>query len=109
MPRAWCLGGCLVFLPRSRWLNPNRGAADLAKQLPNPVADLVGVPLQHNFDFGVGRDDGFRDARNVRCYQDDALPGGGDQFDSGDTTQSFFLCPKEPFPWTDGFPRGKKP
>ena len=27
---------------------------DLAKQTQNPVADLISIPLQNNFNFGVG-------------------------------------------------------
>lgn len=33
---------------------PKHDAAELAKQLSNPVASLVSVPFQSNWDFGVG-------------------------------------------------------
>lgn len=69
----------------------------LAKQLQNPVADLISVPLQSNLDFGGGYDDdAFRYVLNIQpvipiplggdwnlisrtilpvVYQDDVVPG----------------------------------
>jgi hypothetical protein len=42
-------------------------AAELAKKLANPVASLISVPLQSNFDFRLGRsDDGWRYTLNIQ-------------------------------------------
>lgn len=92
-------------------------AADLAKQLQNPVASLISVPFQNNFEFGLGpNDDGFKYTLNFQpvvpislgkdfnlivrtivpfIYQDDVIRDSS-QSGLGDTTQSFFFSPKKP-------------
>ena len=40
---------------------PADDATELTKKLSNPVADLISVPFQNNFDFGAGpKGDGFQ-------------------------------------------------
>lgn len=91
-------------------------ADELAKKLSNPIASLTSVPMQFNYDDGVGAaDDGERYFVNVQpvipmsigenwnlisrtivpiVYQDDIFPGAGSQFGFGDTVQSLFFSPK---------------
>lgn len=40
--------------------------ADLAQKLSNPVADLISVPIQSNYDFGIGPGDGTRWTTNIQ-------------------------------------------
>lgn len=92
-------------------------AAELAKKLSNPVAALISVPFQNNFEFDGGPNgDGFRYQLNIQpvvpislntnwnvisrtilpfISQQDMV-GTGSESGLGDTTQSFFFSPKEP-------------
>lgn len=39
---------------------------ELVKQLSNPIASLISVPFQNNFDFGLGAGEGWRYALNFQ-------------------------------------------
>lgn len=94
---------------------PNADADELAKALSNPVAALISVPIQYNYDETWGGD-GYRHQVNLQpvipisisedwnlisrtilpvVYQKDVVPGT-DQAGIGDITQSLFFSPKEP-------------
>lgn len=93
--------------------------AELAKKLSNPVASLISVPIQNNFDFGGGpADHGFQYKVNLQpvipialnddwvmisrtimpyVYQHDRI-GNTSQSGLADTTESLFFSPKNPGP-----------
>jgi len=92
--------------------------AELAQELSNPLADLMSIPIQMNYDGDIGPvDDGWKLQTNVQpvipfdltgewnlisrtilpvVYQEDILPGAGSQFGLGDTSVSLFFSPKKP-------------
>ncbi len=88
----------------------------LALMLANPVANLMSFPLQNNWDYNIGSQEATRYTlnfqpvipfslndnytvitRTIIPYIDlqEPEPGFGDHSGLGDTTQSFFLSPKE--------------
>ena len=93
-------------------------AAELAKQLANPVSALISVPLQFNYDSDIGPDDdGERWTLNIQpvipielnqdwnlisrtilplVEQKDIFPGAGSQSGNGDIVQSLFFSPAKP-------------
>lgn len=93
-------------------------AAELAKKLSNPVAALISVPFQLNYDQDIGTaEEGERLTLNIQpvipvsistdwnlisrtilplTYQNDIFPGGGSQSGTGDIVQSVFFSPKAP-------------
>ena len=97
---------------------PDSEEERLAKRLSNPVAALISVPFQFNYDSDIGpADDGERVTLNIQpvipitlnndwnvisrtivpvIWQDDIFPGAGDQFGIGDVLQSFFFSPSAP-------------
>jgi hypothetical protein len=118
------LGAALAFPALAQdTVTGTRGAAavsqeSLAKDLANPVAALISVPFQLNYDQDIGAArGGDRWQLNIQpvlpvelnpewnlisrtilpvIWQDDIYPGAGSQSGIGDIVQSVFFSPKAP-------------
>jgi len=91
--------------------------AELAKKLQNPIAALISLPLQSNWDFGRGPENAMRYTLNVQpvipvsisndwnvivrqivpvIHAEAPVKGLDDSTGLGDIVQSFFFSPKAP-------------
>jgi hypothetical protein len=100
-------------------------ASELAKKTQNPVADLISVPFQNNFNFGVGPGNDLQYVLNIQpvipvrinaewnlitrtiapvIHQPEMTPGAGSTTGLGDINTSLFLSPAKPgkFIWGVG-------
>jgi hypothetical protein len=97
---------------------PANDAQALAKKLANPIASLISLPFQTNFDGKIGpTQEGSKITTNIQpvvpisltpdinlisrtivpvVWQEDIVHGAGTQFGLGDTVQSAFLSPAQP-------------
>jgi hypothetical protein len=115
---ACAVAACIVPPVAAQSASDDEG---LARQLANPVASLISIPFQSNWDRRIGPDgEGRRYTMNLQpvvpfdlgpdwnlitrlivpvVSQHDVFPGAGGQSGLGDTVASLFLSPKRP---TDG-------
>ena len=119
----------IVAVPAAPALAQSSGdETELAKKTQNPVADLISVPFQSNFNFGVGSKDATVYVLNVQpviplhlnadwnlitrtivpiINQPSLFPGpdsiSGSAFGLGDINPSLFLS-QVMGPWSDGTP-----
>jgi hypothetical protein len=106
-----------LFVCNAAW--SQESSQDLAKKLSNPIASMISVPFQFNYDSGYGPNNGQRAYVNVQpvipfslnsdwnlitrtivpvIWQNDVAGASGDQFGLGDISESLFFSPAQPTP-----------
>jgi hypothetical protein len=100
-----------------------RTEGDLAKKTQNPVSDLISLPFQNNFNFGVGPGNGLQWVLNIQpvapvpisekwnlinrpiiplICQPELSTGAGSEFGLGDIQYQGYLSPAQPGKWIWG-------
>ena len=108
------LGVCALVLAAQAVPAAEESAEELAKKTQNPVADLISVPFQNNFNFNTGPNDKTVWVMNVQpvipiqltenwnlitrritpiINQPSLAPGIDSAFGLGDINPTFFLSP----------------
>jgi len=108
----FCFGLCTNAIAQTE------SSAELAQELTNPIANLITVPVQINFDRNIGvNDQGNKSLMNIQpvipvdvndgwtlitrtivpvVSQNNIIPDGGSQFGLGDINEQLFFSPKKP-------------
>jgi len=105
---------CLIILPTMVPTVRADEVQDLAKQVQNPVADLISLPLQNNTNFNVGPGEDTQNILNIQpvipfkwdedwnvitrtilpiIYQPEMTPGYGSDYGWGDLNTTLFWSP----------------
>lgn len=103
--------------------NDEQSSEGLAKKTQNPVSDLISVPFQNNFNFGVGPENDVQWILNIQpvapvriaenwtlinrpiiplIYQPELTSGTGSEFGLGDIQYQSYLSPAHPGKWIWG-------
>ena len=89
---------------------------NLAKESQNPIGNIISLPFENNFDFGVGPENAFVYNLNIKpvypfnlgkvnlinrfilpvIYQEERVEGEGSEFGLGDFTYQAFFSPATP-------------
>ena len=107
---------CLVIGTGVHGAESNASTQELAKQLANPIASLISVPIQANIDFGYANE-GWRSTTNIQpvipvslnddwnlisrtivpiIFEEDTVAPGSSESGIGDVLQSLFFSPVTP-------------
>ena len=111
-----CVAVLVLCVANQAVFGQDEEASALAKATQNPVADLISLPLQSNFNTGVGGKDDLQYVLNVQpviptgisedwnlinrlilpvMYQPEITPGVGKEWGLGNSVYQGFISPKE--------------